>query len=162
MDDLYHDDFYAWSREQAAVLRGLADRRDLPNELDLEHVAEEIQDVGNAQLSAVQSYLRLILVHLLKAASVEASDLRTRWHGEIVGFHAELSGRFSKSMRQDIDLQRAWGRAYKEAKLSLESHGQEIAVPPGETCPLELGDFVGDEFDFDAALKTVEALRRPA
>jgi uncharacterized protein DUF29 len=37
----YDEDFYAWSREQADVLRGLAERRDLPNALDLEHVIEE-------------------------------------------------------------------------------------------------------------------------
>jgi uncharacterized protein DUF29 len=45
---LYEEDIYAWSQHQARVLRGLAGSGlRLPNDLDLEHVAEEIEDVGN-------------------------------------------------------------------------------------------------------------------
>lgn len=122
MDDqiAYDEDFYGWSQQQAAVLRGIATRRDLPNELDLEHVAEEIEDVGNARRSSVQSYTRLILVHLLKAASVSNSALRNKWFGEIAGFHSELTNRYSKSMRQEIEMARRWRQAFKEAALQLK------------------------------------------
>ena len=64
MDQLYDTDILAWSQRQAAVLRDLAARRDLPNELDLDHVAEEIEDVGRSELNAVQSFIRLCLVHI--------------------------------------------------------------------------------------------------
>jgi len=68
---LYDDDIYAWTQQQAEVLRRLAEtRRDLPNELDLENVAEEIEDVGKSELHRVESFVRLILLHLVKAASV--------------------------------------------------------------------------------------------
>ena len=41
---LYEDDIYAWAEQQAAALRRLAGtRRELPNELDLENLAEEIE-----------------------------------------------------------------------------------------------------------------------
>src|SRR3954447_26417050 len=71
---LYEDDIYAWAQEQAGVLRRLAEtRRDLPNELDLENVAEEIEDVGKSELSNVESFIRLILIHLLKLASAPES-----------------------------------------------------------------------------------------
>ena len=56
---LYEDDIYAWAQQQADALRRLATRRDLPNELDLENVAEEIEDVGRSELSRVESYIRL-------------------------------------------------------------------------------------------------------
>jgi hypothetical protein len=48
MDDqvTYKEDFYGWSQRQAATLRRLAGKRDLPNDLDLDHVAEEIEDVA--------------------------------------------------------------------------------------------------------------------
>src|SRR3954454_13429718 len=59
----YDEDFLAWSEQQAAVLRELAGRRGLPNELDLEHVAEEIEDLGRAEFNAVKSYIRQILAH---------------------------------------------------------------------------------------------------
>ena len=45
---LYEKDIYAWSQHQAAVLRRMAaNPAALPNDLDLEHVAEEIEEVGN-------------------------------------------------------------------------------------------------------------------
>jgi hypothetical protein len=58
MDDSYDTDILAWSEQQASVLRGLRSRGDLPNELDLEHVAEEIEDVGRSELNAAQSLIR--------------------------------------------------------------------------------------------------------
>jgi hypothetical protein len=54
---LYEEDVYAWSEQQAAVLRRLARRRDRPNELDLAHIAEEIEDVGASQLRAAKSLI---------------------------------------------------------------------------------------------------------
>ncbi|GEM_PF-5947827 len=50
--DLYDTDILAWSEQQAAVLRALAVRHDLPNDLDLSHVAEEIEDLGLSQTAS--------------------------------------------------------------------------------------------------------------
>jgi Domain of unknown function DUF29 len=52
---IYDEDILVWSERQASVLRSLQSRRDLPNELDLEHVAEEIEDVGRSELNAAQA-----------------------------------------------------------------------------------------------------------
>jgi hypothetical protein len=44
-DDLYEEDFFAWTQAQARGLRRFA--RSRPNvALDLEHIAEEIADLG--------------------------------------------------------------------------------------------------------------------
>ena len=99
MDDLYDTDILAWSQRQAAVLRDLAARRDLPNELDLDHVAEEIEDVGRSELNAVQSFIRLCLVHIVKAAC----SLRIR---------GELTATVSRS-----------------ATDAVESHGTRLISP---------------------------------
>jgi Domain of unknown function DUF29 len=90
------------------VLRNLATRRDLPNDLDLEHVAEEIEDVGNAELNSVRSFLRLMLAQTIKVASLPDSDPARHRFEEVVAFHIELFTRYSKSMRQRIDAQEAW------------------------------------------------------
>ena len=47
-EQLYKDDFYAWTREQAGALRHLADQR-WNGPLDLLHLAEEIEDLGSEQ-----------------------------------------------------------------------------------------------------------------
>ncbi len=63
-DDLYERDILAWSESQAALLRRLA-RGERVNDVDWEHVVEEIEGVGLSELNAVRSYLRLIMTHLL-------------------------------------------------------------------------------------------------
>ena len=64
-DELYDRDVIAWSEHQADLLRRLA-RGERMNDVDWLHVVEEIEDVGLSQLNSVQSYLRQMLVHLLK------------------------------------------------------------------------------------------------
>jgi len=61
--ELYDQDLYAWAQEQAAHLREGAWQ-----ELDLEHLIEEIEDVGHSQQDALASHLLLLLTHLLKLA----------------------------------------------------------------------------------------------
>ena len=58
---LYERDFYAWTVEQATALRSGQLRR-----VDLEHVAEEVEDMGKSQRRAVKSALTVILIRLLK------------------------------------------------------------------------------------------------
>ena len=57
----YDADFYAWAQQQAAALRA----KDWAA-LDLEHLAEEVDDLRKTERRAVRSQLRLILSHLLK------------------------------------------------------------------------------------------------
>ncbi len=59
---LYDEDILRWSEQQAEIIRRLGSaRRDLPDDLDIENVAEEIESVGRSELAAVKSHLRLIL-----------------------------------------------------------------------------------------------------
>jgi hypothetical protein len=62
-ESLYDDDFFAWTQQQAELLRRLAPPG---NELDLEHIAEEIEDLGRSDLRAARSLCQHIIEHLLK------------------------------------------------------------------------------------------------
>ena len=57
----YDEDLYAWSLEQAALLRA---RR--VEGLDWEHLAEEIESMGGRDRRELKNRLRVILLHLLK------------------------------------------------------------------------------------------------
>lgn len=104
----YDVDILAWSERQAAVLRDLARvRRDLPNELDLENVAEEIESVGRSELAAVRGNIRQILVHLMKAVSVQDASLIKHWRGEAATFHASIFDHLTPSMPNRIAIQQA-------------------------------------------------------
>jgi Domain of unknown function DUF29 len=160
MDDAfqYHSDIYAWSRSQAAALRKLASRRDLPNELDLEHIVEEIEDVGGSQRAAVESFVRLIFVHLMKAACARSEEPKLHWRSEIIAFHNELMSRFTDAMAQDIDLQRIWDRAFKQAQAALADHGEEISPLLRGGCPFELGELVAEDLALDALFTRIQSL----
>ena len=58
---LYDRDFYAWSNEQAALLRS-----GKLSEADLEHIAEEIESMGKTEKRELVSRLTVLLAHLLK------------------------------------------------------------------------------------------------
>jgi hypothetical protein len=61
--ETYEKDIVAWAAEQARLLR--TGRFDL---LDVEHLAEEIEDVGKSEQNELASRMALLLSHLLKWA----------------------------------------------------------------------------------------------
>lgn len=63
MSNLYEDDVIAWAEQQASLLR--AGRW---SELDVDNIAEEIEDVGKSEKRELQSRLALLIAHLLKWA----------------------------------------------------------------------------------------------
>jgi Domain of unknown function DUF29 len=59
--ELYDRDFVKWTARNAELLR---ERRF--DQIDIEHVAEEIEDMGKERRSALRSQLLRLLLHLLK------------------------------------------------------------------------------------------------
>ena len=58
---LYDEDFAVWTSETASLLR---ERRF--DEVDIEHVAEEIEDMGKRDKRELHSRLAVLILHLLK------------------------------------------------------------------------------------------------
>ncbi len=71
---LYDTDFHAWTREQATALRA----KDVAA-LDVDHLAEEIADLGQSIENAIESHLERLLLHLLKYRYDPAQLLRRDW-----------------------------------------------------------------------------------
>ena len=130
-------------------MRALAKTRaDLPNELDLEHVAEEIEDMGRSEINGVRSHIRNIMIHIVKAASDPDARSLPRWAAEARAFHRDLNDRITPAMRARLDLPGLWRQAVKAASADLADYGQ--SPPPGVPidCPFEPGDFTGPDLDF--------------
>ena len=83
---LYDEDFLIWSEQQAAALRYLANRRDLPNELDLANVIEEIEDVGRSEFHR-ESLVENILTHLVLLAADPDAPATRGWIAEITAWN---------------------------------------------------------------------------
>ncbi len=63
----YDDDFYSWTQDQAAKLRrAAASRVNLPDPVDFENLAEEIESLGISQVRELYSRYVVLLTHLLK------------------------------------------------------------------------------------------------
>ncbi len=150
----YDDDFYAWTQNQAKLLRAFRkSASDIPSGIDLDHLAEEIEDLGQAELRSVTSLIRQILVHLIKAASEPGSSALPHWRTEATTFSLDLPGYYAPSMRQLVDMRDIWRKALKAADVTLREHGAQVGKGiPGE-CPYTIDEIVTDDFDFDAALK---------
>jgi hypothetical protein len=60
-NDLYETDFYAWTQQQAQLLR---ERRWA--DLDLESLVEEVESLGRRDKREIRSRLKILIAHLLK------------------------------------------------------------------------------------------------
>lgn len=63
MGTLYDDDVVAWAAQQAALIRARQ-----WSQLDVDNVAEEIEDVGKSDKRALRNHMVVLLAHLLKWA----------------------------------------------------------------------------------------------
>ena len=146
--ELYEEDFFAWTRDQATALRRMAkDRWNGP--LDLEHLAEEIEDVGSDRRDAVRSQVRRIIEHLLKLEHSRASDPRGGWRGSIIDARSEIADKSTRLIHKDIErkLPQLYARARAKAANELASHGERSVVQDLPTsCPYSLGAILEDDW----------------
>jgi len=161
MGELYDDDILIWSERQAAALRSLASRRDLPNELDLANVIEEIEDVGRSEFHTVESLVENILVHLILLwADPDAPAVRG-WIAEIAAWDAALRRRISPSMRSRIDMGLLWQESQRlaELKLAVWDAGRSATVArlASTACPLEARDIPLGDLDVLALVARITA-----
>ena len=88
---LYYRDFFAWTRERAALLRRQA-ARESTTDLDLENLAEEIDSSGKSDRRALASQLAPITEHLLKLQFGRADEPRTGGRTRSTGLAQRLDG----------------------------------------------------------------------
>ena len=94
--------------------------------------------MGLSELNAVHSYLRQILVHLLRLHGWPTIGACSHWRSEIVAFQTDAQRRLAPSMRQRIDLEALYVRAVLQIE-PLRYGGRQAAMAPG-TCPVTLDE----------------------
>ena len=142
----YDDDFYAWTRYQAEVLRTLRTR---DNRFDREHLVAEIESLGNSECDAVRSQVRRILLHFLKLEHSPARDPRFDWMASIVDARSELDDKLTPTLRRDVEdrLNVLFLPARKQAALELQKYGEADAARslPAE-CPYTLDQVLAEDW----------------
>jgi hypothetical protein len=159
---LYDDDILAWSELQAAALRSLTGRPDLPNQLDLANVVEEIEDVGRSEFRAVETLTRNILVHLILLWADPGAPPTLGWRGEIAAWHADVLHRISPSMRSTLDLDAIWRSAVRVACTKLADWDETKAAAARtalaeSSCPFDLAMLAAEDFTVPPAIARLQA-----
>jgi hypothetical protein len=157
----YDDDVYAWAYEQAALLRRLASaRHQLPNALDIENLSEEIEGLARTDLREAESFMRLVLLHLLKIASAPASFPVDHWRAEVSVFQADFATLATRSILRKIEADKVWRLALGQAAAQLTRDGEAILPNLPEHSPFSPDDIAASSFDVDAALQRIRQISR--
>ncbi len=146
-EDIYAEDLYCWTQDQAAALRRLAETR-WNSPLDLEHLAEEVEDLGRSTRTTVRSQLQRIIEHCLKLEHVTLADPRSGWMRAAVDARAEMVDRLTRTLRPDVEanLQRLYTPVRRMAALALIGHGEPQAADAlPEECPYGLDQLSNGE-----------------
>ncbi len=136
----YETDVVAWANEQAAFIR--AGRFDM---LDLEHLADEIEDVGKSEQREFMSHLAGLIAHLLKW-KFQPTHRGTSWEKTIKYKRKELAYNLKKtpSLKSRLGdtewLDLVWDNAITQATSET---GLDIFP---ESCPWDFEKILSPEF----------------
>ena len=132
--DLYEQDYYLWLQETYQKLL----KKDI-DELDWEHLKEEILTLGNEQRRKVASYLRQLLINLLlyQYWESERESCGKGWQNEIDNFRFELELLFESKTLYNYSLQaideiypKARKHAIKKSELSSNIFPEKCSYTP--------------------------------
>lgn len=159
---LYDKDVHAWACDQAARLRRLADLK-LPeaDDIDFEHVIEEIESLAEEQVYQASTNLIQALNSLIKVAVLPGAPLLgADWRREVLaGLHA-ATDRTTSSMKQVLDMEAIWRKAGIRARRDLQEDGLDLSGVPSE-CPFALDTLLSPDTDLASLIATMSQAMAP-
>ena len=135
MPEYDQDLLIGWAQAQAELLR--AGRLD---EIDAEHIADEIEDVGAAQAVELQTGIRQILCRLINLQLSPSHDQRHVWIAELFELRAQIETRAVNVPRDR--LTELFARAWPQARRAGKGLGLDV---PSE-CPYSLDQVLDSSF----------------
>jgi hypothetical protein len=146
--ELYRRDYAVWAKTQMDLLRA---RRF--SELDIEHLLEELDDMGRSERNELENRLVILLSHLLKW-QFQYDRLADRWkefkgdswRSTIVEQRDRIARRLEKSPGLKSGMADLIAEAYGDAvKLAAKETGIPVAGFPS-ICPYTQKQILDDEF----------------
>lgn len=138
--NLYDRDFYAWSQEQAALLRA-----GKLTQADIEHIAEEIESMGKAEKRELINRLTVLLLHLLKW-QYQPVRRGASWEVTIDTQRRALARHLADNPSLKSKLSEAIDDAYIDARAEAYA---ETGLPKATfpmTCPWSFEQIMGESF----------------
>lgn len=138
MSTLYETDFSAWLLEQMEYIR----KRDFAH-LDIEHLLEEMEEMGGSYKDAIDSHLTNLMLHMLKTE--HQPDMRCNsWSASIVNARVAIQRISRKNPSLKKYPQEIMDSCYQDAvKGASKESGIAINIFPKE-CPWTLKEILGE------------------
>jgi hypothetical protein len=138
---LYDQDYAEWAEETAKLLR-----EGRLQEVDMDHVAEEIEDMGKSQRHQLRSRVTQILEHLLKL-KLTSGAVRENHERGWLGSIRRQQGEIRQLLQESPSLQSKLTadmlqQCYSDA---AEIVGTEFDVEPPMSCPFGLAEVLPHE-----------------
>jgi hypothetical protein len=125
-NDLYETDFFAWTQQQARLLR---ERR--WNDLDLENLVDEVESVGKSDKREIQSRLAVLVAHLLKW-KYQPGRRGSSWRAAIFEQRERIAAVVNDSPSLSGFLRMQVSESYRAARLLVvKDSGMALRLFPG-------------------------------
>lgn len=139
---LYSQDFHAWATQSAELIR-----QGRLSELDLEHIAEELDSMGASERRELLNRLQILVMHLLKY-QFQPERRGKSWKLTILHQRTAIERLLKQSpslkrlLENPAELRDVYQKAVREAMLETDL---DRSVFPLE-CPYRVEEILGDEF----------------
>jgi Domain of unknown function DUF29 len=138
---LYERDFFHWTELMSARLR---DRE--TGDLDWDHLAEEIKDLGRRDRRELKNRLRVLIAHLLKWEYQPELREGSSWKSTIREQRGQIGDLLEDSPSLKPHIREAWAQVYRQAaELAHDEMKTEKPLVP-KTCPYSQSQVLDPDF----------------
>ncbi|MDJ0511166.1 MAG: DUF29 domain-containing protein [Crocosphaera sp.] len=114
-------------------------------ELDLDHLIEELEELGRRDKLTVESFLEQIIRHLLLLEYWQEQQFynANHWQAEIMSFRTQIQEYLTTNLRKHLEEHKI--KVYKKAlKYVRQKTGYSINFP--EKCPYTIEQLIDEEW----------------
>jgi len=138
--NLYDQDFFAWTQEQAKFIKEKSF-----DKLDLTHLFDEVESMGASEVRELESRLEVLLVHLLKWKYQPSLQSRS-WQLTIKEQRLRINQRLKKMPSLKSKLPEIFEDGYEPSLLQAEKETGLSANTFPQTCEWSIEQILDENF----------------
>jgi len=132
MSDLYDADFRRWTECQSGLLRRMGAGDRVNDQVDWNHVAEEIESLGKSDRRQVINRVATIVEHLMRLAASPADPPRPGWRRTVITQRARLNILLADSPSLRTEVPQAIAASIDRARIltaeALAEHSEQATI----------------------------------
>jgi len=136
----YERDFQGWINQHIALLK-----MGKFNEIDVEHLIEELEDMGKSNIRELENRLVILIAHLLKW-QFQTAQQSGSWRGSIIEQRVQILRLLRKIPSLKRELPNAVSDAHPDAlNLAIKETKLSASTFPKE-CPYSIEQLLDEDF----------------